>query len=305
MKTERCRYRRIVWMAGAAIILVSSSGSSLVEGRQATEPTLATLSGIEEGDSEVPFTMADGYLIVVEARIGERHRVKFALDTGATYSVLRTDLAKRLENACQSVRVVNLDSVLTQERVKVADFQLGPIRISQLPMMTNGLEYLRGSAPQVEGLIGLDVLRLRSFSIDFGRRKIKFGAQRLLRSPAPMELDRSYLTVEVRMLDRPVRLLVDTGVRSILLYRDRMAERLPNVKVEQRIPGASLSGGTSLEVVTLPRLQLNGNELQRRAVLLRSSPVGFLPGLDGYLSIAALGAWRVSFDFERSRLSWE
>ena len=107
------------------------------------------------------------------------------------------------------------------------------------------------------------------------------------------------------MLDRPVRLLVDTGVRSILLYRDRMAERLPNVKVEQRIPGASLSGGTSLEVVTLPRLQLNGNELERRAVLLRTSPAGFLPGLDGYLSIAALGAWRVSFDFERSRLSWE
>jgi predicted aspartyl protease len=248
-------------MAGAAIILLSSSGSSPVEGRQATEPTLATLSGIEEGDSEVPFTVADGYLIVVEARIGERHRVKFALDTGATYSVLRTDLAKGLEHACQSVRVVNLDSVLTQERVKIADFQLGPIRISQLPMMTNGLEYLKGSAPRVEGLIGLDVLRLRSFSIDFGRRKIKFGALRLLRSPAPMELDRSYLTVEVRMLDRPVRLLVDTGVRSILLYRDRMAERLPNVKVEQRILGASLSGGTSLEVVTLPRLQLNGNEL--------------------------------------------
>ena len=115
MKTERCRYRRIVWMAGAAIILVSSSGSSPLEGRQATESTLATLSGIEEGDSEVPFTMADGYLIVVEARIGERHRVKFALDTGATYSVLRTDLAKGLEHACQSVRVVNLDSVLTQE----------------------------------------------------------------------------------------------------------------------------------------------------------------------------------------------
>ena len=43
----------------------------------------------------------------------------------------------------------------------------------------------------------------------------------------------------------------------------------------------------------------------RRAVLLSTSPQGFLPGVDGYLSLAALGARRVSFDFERSRLSWE
>jgi hypothetical protein len=137
----------------------------------------------------VPFTIVDGYLIVVEARIGERRRVKFALDTGATYSVLRANTGKGLENARQPVRVVNLDRVLTQESVNVADFQLGPIRIPQLAMMKNDLEYLRESAPQVEGLIGLDVLRLRSFSIDFHRRKINFGAQRLLRSSAPMEID--------------------------------------------------------------------------------------------------------------------
>ena len=275
------------------------------EGRQSAEAALQAFSEIGEGDSEVPFTIEDGYLIVVEARIGERRRVKFALDTGATYSVLRANTGKGLENARQPVRVVNLDRVLTQESVNVGDFQLGPIRIPQLAMMKNDLQYLRESAPQVEGLIGLDVLRLRSFSIDFHRRKINFGAQRLLRSSAPMEIDRSYMTVEVRMLDRPVHLLVDTGVRSILLYRDRVGERLPNVKVEERIRGTSLSGEASLEVVTLPRLQLNGTELERRGVLLRTSPEGFLPGVDGYLSIAALGAWRVSFDFERSRLSWE
>lgn len=85
-----------------------------------------------------------------------------------------------------------------------------------------------------------------------------------------------------------MRLLVDTGVRTILLYRDRMGERLPNVKIERQIRGASLSGGASLEVVTLPRVLLNGTELERRAVLLRNSPAGFLPEIDGYLSLTAL-----------------
>jgi len=263
------------------------------------------LSQRQERNGEVPFTVQDGFLIVVEVRIGGKRRMKFALDTGATHSILRSDLANGQEIARGPVRIVNLDRVLTQEVVEVADFQLGPIRIPYLPIMLNDLSYLRESAPGVGGVIGLDVLRLRSFSIDFGRRKITFGVPRELRSRAPMEMDQSYLAVEVRMLERPLRLLVDTGVRDLLLYRDRVGERLPKVKIEQQVRGTRLSGSALLEVTTLPRLQLNGIELKRRAVLLQNSPAGFLPGVDGYLALAALGAWRVSFDFERSLLSWD
>jgi predicted aspartyl protease len=293
-------------MARVVMILAILGGSSPIEGKQNAEETLHAFSEIVEGDSELPFTLVDGYLIIVEARIGTRHRVKFAIDTGATYSVLRAiHPGKEPERVRQPVRVVNLERVLTQERVTVMDFQLGPIKIHELVMIENDLEYLRSSAPGVEGLIGLDVLRLRSFSIDFQRRKVNFGAQHLLRYSVPIEIDRSYLAVEVRMLDRPVRLLVDAGVRSILLYRDRVAEQVGSLRVEQRIRGSSLSGDASLEVVTLPGLQLNGTELERTGVLLRTSPAGFLLGVDGYLSLAALRARCVNFDFERSRLSWE
>jgi len=305
MKTERFWFKRFVWLASMAMIFARLEGLSSAEGKQAVRKTQPTLSASGERDSEVPFTLQDGYLIVVEARIGGQRRMKFALDTGATHGVLRSELARGLEFAPRPVRIVNLEHVLTEEMVEVTDFQLGPIRIPQLPMMTSDLGYLRETAPGLDGVIGLDVLRLRSFSIDFGRRKITFGTPRVLRSNVAMEMDQSYLAVEVRMLERPVRLFVDSGVRTILLYRDRMGERLPNVKIEQQIRGASLSGGISLEVVTLPQVQLNGTKLQRRAVLLRNSPAGFLPGVDGYLSLAALGAWRVSFDFERGLLSWE
>ena len=305
MKMERFWCNRLVWLAGAATLFATFEGSSSAQGSQNVRAPRPILSRSWEGDGEVPFTVQDGYLIVVEARIGGQRGLRFALDTGATHSVLRSDLVKGQELAHQPVRIVNLDHVLTQQVVEVADFQLGPIRIPQLSMMMNDLGYLRETAPGVDGVIGLDVLRLRSFSIDFGRRKITFGAPRVLRSSGPMEANQSYLAVEVRILGRPVRLMVDTGVRSILLYRDQMGERLPKVKIEQQIHGASLSGGASLEVVTLPRVQLNGTDLERRAVLLQNSPVGFLSGIDGYLSLTALGAWRVSFDFERSRLNWE
>jgi hypothetical protein len=303
MDTRWFQCERAARTAGAVVILAVLCGSGVAVVEETN--TGATSAPDEDGDSELPFTLEDGYLVVVEVRIGERRRVKFALDTGATYSVLRADLANGMDDAQRSVQVVNLESVLTQKRVNVTDFQLGPIRISQLSMMTNDLEYLRVTAPDVQGLLGLDVLRLRSFSIDFGRRKIKFGAQHLLRSSATMRLEQSYLTVEVRMLDRPMRLLVDTGVRTILLYRDRLGERLQDVKIEQQVTGASLSGVALLEVVTLPRVLLNGTDLERRAVLLRNSPAGLLPGVDGYLSLRSLRARRFCFDFERSLLSWE
>ncbi len=305
MKTESFWFKRIVWLASMAIIVSGSEGVSSAAGNQSDGTARPAPSESQEGNAEVPFTVQEGYFIVVDARIGGQRRMKFALDTGATHSLLRSELAKGLELASRPVRIVNLDHVLTEGMMEVTDFQLGPIRIAQLPMMMNDLGYLRETAPGVDGVIGLDVLRLRSFSIDFGRRKITFGAPRVLRSSVAMEMDQSYLAVEARMLGRPLRLLVDSGVRTILLYRDRMGERLPNVRIEQQIRGASLSGSTALEVVTLPPAQLNGTELERRAVYLRNSPVGFLRGIDGYLSLTALRARRISFDFERNLLSWE
>ena len=224
---ERFWCNRLVWLAGLATLFATFEGSSSAQGSQNVRAPRPILSRSWGSDGEVPFTVQDGYLIVVEARIGGQRGLKFALDTGASHSVLRPDLVKGYEFEHRQVRIVNLDHVVTQE------------------------------------------------------------------------------LVEVRMLERPMRLVVDTGVRTILLYRDRMGERLPNVKIEQQIRGASLSGGASLEVVTLPRVLLNGTELERRAVLLRNSPAGFLPEIDGYLSLTALRARRFNFDFERNLLSWE
>jgi hypothetical protein len=305
MKRGRRWWQKLGWVACAVtvILLLEGLGGAQAPVAVAVEnrPERAQI----EDSKAIPFTLQDGYLIVVEGRIGAHRHLQLALDTGATHSVLRSDLAKEQKFLRRPVRIVNLDQVLTQELAEVPDFELGPIRIPLLPMMLNDLGYLRETAPGVDGLIGLDVLRLRSFSIDIGRRRITFGPSRTLRSSARMELGEAYLAVEVQMLNRPVRLLLDTGVRAILLYRDRLGDRLPELKVEQRIQAESFGGAAPLEVVTLPPVQLSGTDLERRAVLLRNSPPGFLPQVDGYLSLTALGARRFSFDFEKNTFSWE
>ena len=102
------------------------------------------------------------------------------------------------------------------------------------------------TAPLVDGLIGLDVLRGKVSAL-ISAEEESFSDPRTLRSSARMEVDEAYLAVDVQMLNRPVRLLLDTGVSAILLYRDRMGDRLPEVRWSGRFR-ASMGGAASLEV---------------------------------------------------------
>src|SRR5205085_7685755 len=124
-----------------------------------------------------------------------------------------SDLAEAQTFVRRPVRIVNLEQVVKQELVEVPDFKLGPLRVTLLPMLLHDLNYLRKSVPGVDGVIGLDVLRSTNFSIDFRRRKIAFGSSPTLQNSANMENHDSYLAVDILMLKRPVRLLLDTGIR--------------------------------------------------------------------------------------------
>jgi len=172
-------------------------------------------------------------------------------------------------------------------------------------MMLNILEYLGSGTSQVDAVIGLDVLRLRSFTIDFARKRILLGQARLLRFSVPLETNSSYISVEVRSNNESLRLLLDTGVRSILLYRDRVGHRMPKLQVTRTIAASSLAGTASLDLVSLPRVQLGERDLDRRAVISDRSPTGFLPGIDGYLSLISLGARVCGINWEEGTLSWE
>lgn len=305
MKMRGLGRRRLGWILRIATVSIVLPGIGRAQAPVTVAGAAISTPSKPEGSEVVPFTLSDGYLIVVEGRIGTRQHLKLLLDTGATHSVLRSDLEDERPYVRRPVRTVNLEGVLTQELVEVLDFELGPLRIPVLPMLLHDLAYLREIAPGIDGVVGLDVLRSRSFSIDFARKRIGFGPSPKLRHSARMELDEACLAVDVRMLDRPVRLLLDTGVRAILLYRDRLGDRLPELRIEEQIVGSSLGGVASLQVVTLPRIQLNGTDLNRRAVLLQKSPAGLLPQVDGYLALAAIGARRFNFDFERNLFSWE
>ena len=268
--------------------------------RQSAKRTAQTQVGVETSGA-VPFLLRDGYLIVVEGRIGAQGHLKLVLDTGATHSVLRPDWQKS-RRLCGGQYALSISIMCSQQELaEVPDFELGPIRIPLLPVMLNDLSYLRESVPGSMDLSVWTCCRGEASAL------ILAAGISLSDPPGPCGSARRWKSMKPiwrwnSMLNRSVRLLLDTGVSAILLYRDRLGNRLPELRVEQQIRGASLGGAASLEVVMLPCIQLNGTDLTRRAVLLRNSPSGLLSRIDGYLSLTALGARQLQLRLRKEHL---
>jgi len=90
-----------------------------------------------------------------------------------------------------------------------------------------------------------------------------------------------------------------------LLYHDRIGDRMPAVRSAGTIEAKSIGGESSLDLVTLPPVQLGKHDLDRRAVMAERSPEAFWTGIDGYLGLNALGARVCSISWEEGTLSWE
>jgi len=254
--------------------------------------------------NRVPFKIYNGYLIVFEGRVGDFDKLKFVLDTGATQSVLDRKLAAKMGQSCHFGHVLNFDKSLNAEWVEVRDIQFGPIQASTLPMMIADLRYFQSFATQVDGVIGLDLLRRSSFSIDYDTHNIYFGALDPL-SGVPMNSDAMFLTVELLLGDRPVRLVLDTGAPTLVLYEDRVLSRLPQLRIQSETLGTSMGGWVLSKRGHVPMARLGTTPWDGTVFLVKVPAHNVLSGIDGYLGMAALKAHRIDFNLETNTLSWK
>jgi hypothetical protein len=204
----------------------------------------------------------------------------------------------------RSVKVINFDKTVPAEWAEVPDIQFGPIRVTNFSVMVSDLRYFQSFATRVDAVVGLDVLGLSSFSIDYDARKIYFGPVETV-SGVPMNSDPLCLTVQLRVGDELLRLIVDSGAQALVLYEDRIVKRISDLRIEGELNGSSMGGHVYSKRAVLPRARLGSTELDRTVFLVRAPSGNVLPGIDGYLGTAALKARRIDFDLERGTLAWK
>jgi predicted aspartyl protease len=176
--------------------------------------------------------------------------------------------------------------------------------VNHFPMMIADLRYFQSFAAHVNAVLGLDLLRLSSFSIDYDARKLTFGPVKT-DSGVPMEADDVGITVQLMVGDSKIRLLVDTGAQALVLYEDRVAGRLPQLKVQGETAGISMGGWVLSKRGFVPNARLGATSLDGTVFLVKAPPASMLADVDGYLGTAALKARRIDFDFETNTFAWK
>jgi predicted aspartyl protease len=255
--------------------------------------------------SKLPFRLSSGYLIQVEGRIGDQTNLKFILDTGASISMVDQRIAAKLKLDAHTAQSFNFDRNLKWETATVPEVQFGPIRADNVVVLVSDLARYSDFARKADAIIGMDLLNLSNLTVDLGAGNLIFdlvAPQTYLAGGDPMT---KCLVVELQVQDRPVHLLVDTGLQGILLYEGRLRNTVPGLRTAGSIKNATMGGRMQVKQATLPDVVFGKRNREVPVLFLPSPAADTLPGIDGIVGIAALQARRVHFDFYGKTLSWE
>src|SRR5580658_8530796 len=174
----------------------------------------------------LPFDLVSNFEVVVHGQIGELDGLRFILDTGSSYSMIDRRVADRMRLHRHPGKVFNFDHNLAIEWADAPDVVIGPLRVAGISLMVARLADISEFADSADGIIGLDVLsRANKIGIDYERKRISFELDEECGSK-PSAVKAVIVTVAIQGV--PMRLWVDTGLRDMLLYKDRISTAPPH-----------------------------------------------------------------------------
>jgi predicted aspartyl protease len=263
-------------------------------------PTLANDSVRQ--NVTLPFTLRQGYLVVVEGSIGSLAGRRLIVDTGTSSTVLDCSVARQLGLGGRESRLTMLNG---DEQVKtsvLSSLTLGPVVAKSLPVFITDLSFLtRQLGMRIDGIVGLDVLKASSFRIEYDTRQIVFGPVQSSPGSVPFETGPPLVTVNMEIEGQPARVLVDTGASGLLLFR-REGRELGHRRVLEANTSSSIAGTFTREEIRVSAAQLGAVRLHVPSVFLVRAGNEVSRDFDGLMGIGAMGVKEIAFDFEHQRL---
>ena len=254
---------------------------------------------------KLPIRLYWGYLVIVEGSIGDIHGLKFVVDTGSYPSVVDQKIAHNLGLAEQPARV-NLANKSVQTRLVVLpSLRLGPVHAKALPALAEDLSFFQKAVGhKVDGVVGLDVLRKSSFTINYKTKEMLFGPVERLTFSAPFETDTPLVTIRTRFQDRQLRLMIDTGTPDLMLFQSRMPDSTSwqTLGTEK---SANVSGTFRSRKVRISEVYLGKETIGAQIAFVADDRKDEGDKFDGVLGVRGPQFWKIAFDFEHRRFCWE
>jgi predicted aspartyl protease len=266
---------------------------------------LAEMKPVSNHALELPIQLYRDYLVAVEGSIGNLEKLTFIIDTGAYPSMIdkRVATALALSETDGKVGLINQSA---QTKFATLPFvRVGLARVEDVPVLVQDLSSLEKTlGRRIDAIVGLDVLGKTSFSINYRTKRLRFGSVEQSRSTVSFETGQPLITVEVRLHDRPVRLLVDTGAAALLLFQSRLQNPISLLAAGRAARATNVGGDFQLQPVLIPDMRMGKEELGPQTGYVAADQRDEGHDFDGLLSMRGLHLEEIGFDFESHEISW-
>lgn len=275
----------------------------------AQSDSVATLTGTQPAFnpvSELPIQLCRDYLVVVEGSIGTLEKLTFIVDTGTYPSIVDQRIANTLGRSEREGKAVLVGQSVQARLATVPFVAVGPVRVELVPVLVQDLSSLdKTLGRRIDAIVGLDVLGKNSFSINYRTKRLRFGAVKRSRSIVSFETGQPLITVEARLHDRPVRLLVDTGAAALLLFQSRLKDPISPLAGKTARANNVGGGGFQLQPVLISDMRMGKEELGPQTGFVVAGQRDEGQNFDGLLSMRGLHLEEIGFDFENRTISWK
>jgi predicted aspartyl protease len=252
----------------------------------------------------MPIELKDEYLVLAKGSIGSVNNLTFLVDTGTSRTLIDARIAKQLRLIGVDDKLTAFDRDVEVSLVILPNLQLGAIHaVSPRVIATDLSGVAKRFGFHVDAVIGMDILHLGSFSIDYDSKRIWFGASESVDSALSLESGiEPYLIMKARIDDVPVTLMIDTGCEGILLFANRLPDGLRKgpLQITRLLTVAGESPLMQSGSGTLSAGTISGHQVRFHIVGTGSNDMGF----DGVVGVRALRASRIYFNFDRMTVTW-
>ncbi len=268
---------------------------------------LAFASSLQAQSSAIPFELRHGYSIIVKGSMGGLRNLNFLIDSGAVPSVVDARVSRRLRLRGQPDAVSLFVRSVPAERVILPAVGVGPIRAESVEALVEDLSFIEeGLGERIDALIGLDILGRMNFRIDYASGLLQFDP-----APDPTEVWSSiaarnpYIVLKIRLGEAPTRLMLDTGVKDLVLFQNRARAVSRPSRNQTAKTASNIGGAVRLKPIESPSAHIGQTELAIESAFLLETSAELTTGFDGLLGVAALKPRRVDFDFQRQAIGWK